>query len=416
MMAVMEPSVITLDNGLKAVHLRVPGSAVGYTGVVVRAGSRDELSPREFGLAHFVEHTLFKGTTRRSSWHIINRMEAVGGELNAYTTKENTVVYTAFPRRHLGRALELIADLITSSCFPETEVNREREVIADELNSYLDSPADAVLDDFEDKLFEGSGLGHNILGTLDSVSSITSADCRRWLDRYYAADNMVAYYAGPLGLDAFVRQLEQYFGALPVKSDIRPRTNRGEATVTGHHFDCHRPIDSHQAHVVMGTSLPLLDYENRLSLALLTNILGGPGMNSKLNVALRERRGLVYTVESSMTNWTDSTMFSTYFGTDPEDLDKCITLVKDTIASLAAAPLTHRALLAAQKQYLGQLVLARENVENRVQGIARSVLAGYPVLTPAEVSGRVKAVTPEALRDTAIRLTQLSCLAFVPRS
>ena len=413
-MAVMEPTVIPLSNGLKAVHLRVPGSAVGYAGIVVRAGSRDESVPAEFGLAHFVEHTLFKGTHKRSSWHIINRMEAVGGELNAYTMKENTVVYPAFPRRHLGRALELLADLITNSCFPESEIEREREVIADEINSYLDSPADAVLDDFEDRLFEGSGLGHNILGTLESVASIGSADCRRWLDRYYTADNMVAYYAGPAGPEVYARQLEQYFGHFA--------GSRSEAltleTVTAAmpRFDIRREVDSHQAHVVMGTRLSLPDYGSRLTLALLTNILGGPGMNSKLNVALRERRGLVYTVESAMTTWSDTTMFTTYFGTDPEDLSKCIGLVNDTIAGFADRPLSRRGLIAASKQYLGQLVLARENVENRVQGVARAVLARYPVLTPAEVAQKVAEITPERLKEMAERLVRPSILALVPRT
>ncbi len=411
----MEPSVITLSNGLRAVHLRVPGSAVGYAGIVVRAGSRDESDPAEFGLAHFVEHTLFKGTTKRSSWHIINRMEAVGGELNAYTMKENTVVYTAFPRRHLGRALELIADLISGSCFPRPEIEREREVIADEINSYLDSPADAVLDDFEDRLFEGTGLGHNILGTLDSVASITSADCRRWLDSYYTADNMVAYYAGPAGPETFARQLEQYFGGSSLSRAKAPVSDFVQSVNTGR-FDIRREVDTHQAHVVMGARMTLPDYDSRLTLALLTNILGGPGMNSKLNVALRERRGLVYTVESAMTSWTDTTMFTTYFGTDPEDLEKCIGLVNDTIAMFAGRMLSHRALLAAGKQYLGQLVLARENIENRVQGAARAVLAGLPVLTPSEVARKVSEVTPERLKTAAEKLMDPSILAFVPRS
>lgn len=409
-----EPEIFTLSNGLRAVHLSMPRAAVGYTGIAVRAGSRDELSAPTFGLAHFVEHTIFKGTNKRTSWHILNRMEAVGGELNAYTTKEHTVVYTAFPRKYLGRSLELIADLIVNSRFPKAEIDREREVITDEINSYLDSPADAVFDDFEDILFAGTGYGHNILGTEDSVRMISSDDCRGWLDRYYHPVNMVAFYAGPAGVETFRRQLETYFGQLENRSESRHADQ--PVIPSPELFETFRPVDTHQAHIVMGTRLGHLNPRDRLTLALLTNLLGGPGMNSLLNVALRERRGLVYTVESALTSWETAAMFTTYFGTDSEDVRKCIRLVNDTISGLAEHPMTGRSLAAVKKQYLGQLVLARENVENRIQGTARVLVGHSPVLSIRETTEIIEAITADDISRMATSISSLSTLGFVPKS
>lgn len=407
----MKHKLFTLSNGLRCLHLSVPRAVAGYAGVAVNAGARNELTPERFGLAHFVEHTIFKGTQRRSSWHIINRMETVGGELNAFTTKENTVIYTTFPRPYLDRALELIADLVINSRFPVAEVEREREVIIDEIASYLDSPAEAVYDDFEDLLYHGTPLGHNILGTPESVRGISPADCRDWLDRYYRPDNMVVFYAGAVGPDTFVRTVERHLGSLqPAIAESVSPIGSGTAPT----FNVTTRTGSHQAHTVAGTRLPALDLRDTLTLALLTNIIGGPGMNSRLNIALRERRGLVYNVESTMTSWSDTTMFTTYFGCDPEDTDRCLSLVRDTIERLACEPLTDRAMAAARKQYLGQMMLALENTENRIQGMARNILTGRPLLSMADVTALLSDISASDLCRMARRTADMSVLTLAP--
>ncbi|MGN1285568.1 MAG: M16 family metallopeptidase, partial [Bradyrhizobium sp.] len=220
---------------------------MGYVGVAVRVGARDE-APDDFGLAHFVEHTIFKGTLRRRAWHIINRMEAVGGELNAYTTKEETVIYSAFPGNNPRRAAELIADLVANSQFPAAELEKEREVVADEIDSYLDTPSEAVYDDFEDLMFAGSSLGHNILGTSQALESFDSDRCRRYLRRWYVPQNMVVFYAGSMSADRVFGVLEQAFAAVE-----GPKPQRPAQTVPDYHpFEVHKAIDSHQAHTIMG--------------------------------------------------------------------------------------------------------------------------------------------------------------------
>lgn len=403
----------TFENGLRLVHLRLERSYVGHFGVAVKAGSMDETTPAEYGLAHFVEHTLFKGTLRRHSWHIINRMEAVGGELNAFTGKEDTVVYATFPRSSAMRAVELITDLVLNSQFPDKELDKEREVVCDEINSYRDLPADAVYDDFEDMLYEGSSIGHNILGDVESVRAMTGAMCRQWLATHYIAEKMVAFYAGPMSIENFISKATQYLTQIPAGNNFNRQPNR-LAQKLSPHFEIVRHIDTHQAHTVMGCYMPRLDMEARVNMALVTNILGGPGMNSLLNVVLRERRGLVYNVESTLSNLGDTTMFTTYFGTDSEDNDLCIRLVRETIGRLAEPGPDARKLAAAKKQYRGQLVLARENVENRIISLARAILLNGYTLSMAQTDELLAKITPASVREAANALANLSYLTFCP--
>lgn len=399
---------------MRAIHMRIPGAAVGYAGIVIGVGTRDEnLNEGENGLAHFVEHTIFKGTARRSSWHIINRMEAVGGELNAFTSKEDTVVYTVFPRANAERAIELVTDLVANSCFPDSELDKEREVVADEIDSYLDSPSEAVYDDFEDLIFHDTPLGHNILGTRQSLAGFDSRMCRRWVDRLYTRGHMVCFYAGPESADTFARRLSKHIPAIPEsKTPFVPTPISIGDTAFG---DKTHTIDTHQAHTVAGAVLPIGDSHSRMNLALLSNILGGPGMNSLLNIALRERRGLVYTVESSVTPYIGIGEFTVYFGCDPSDSARCLSLVRQQIESLAETSLTPHRLAAAKKQYRGQLLISRENRENQILSAARATLVRGRALTTAEVAEAIDAITPETLRDTAQKLTALSSLTFTPR-
>lgn len=363
-------SYFTLTNGLQVIHRRTPGAAAGYFGVTVRAGSRDEQDGL-FGLAHFVEHTLFKGTDKRSSWHILNRMEAVGGELNAFTSKEETTVYTVFPAGQLTRATELVADLLLNSRFPTAELQREREVVADEIDSYLDQPGEAVFDDFDDLLFAGSSLGHNILGTSVDLARFGSDDCRRWLDRWYTADNMVAFYSGPAGVERVQSCMERYLSYLPARGS----PHEIPQLCINAPFDCERNIGSHQSHTVIGCRIGGLHSPDRFAMSLLANILGGPGMNSLLNVQLRERRGLVYTVEASTALYTDCGVLSIYYGCDHSDEVRCRQLVQRQLEAIAAGEaLNERKLELARKQYMGQMLISSENRENSILGAARATL------------------------------------------
>ncbi|MDE7397167.1 MAG: insulinase family protein, partial [Muribaculum sp.] len=314
---------VSLSNGLKTVH--VPhDSDVEYCGVAIRAGARNDGTPATFGLAHFVEHTIFKGTAKRRSWHIINRMEAVGGELNAYTSEETTVIYSVFPKGNLTRATELLADLVFNSIFPTIQIDREREVILDEIDSYLDSPSESIFDDFNELIFSGSPLGHNILGTTSSVENISSDDCKAFLRRYYRPDNMVFFYQGPMPPESVERNVSRYFSTA---SAGQPTDNTIYPPSDVEPFDITRHGTTHQAHTVMGTRTGSMFCNERPALLLFNNIIGGPGMNSLLNVALRERHGYVYTVDSAMTLFSDCGLFTIYFGCDPQNTAKCRRLV-----------------------------------------------------------------------------------------
>ena len=404
------PTVLPLRGGLRLVHIHDRHTRAAIFGVSVRAGSRDE-SPDCYGLAHFVEHTIFKGTKRRSSWHIINRMESVGGELNAYTTKEATVIYSIFPAQAMTRAAELIADLVLNSRFPEKELEKERQVVLDEINSYLDSPADAVYDDFEDLLFAGTPLGHNILGTPESVAALTGADCRAFLDRHYHAPDMVAFYSGPASAERVAAAVERHFAGLP--GEDAPK--RDQSACLGARFNSERALPIHQSHVVAGCVVPADTYRQRYASSLLSNITGGPGMNSLLNVELRERRGLVYGVEAGTTFFGNTGLSTVYFGCDEEDRNLCLSLCRRVFTSIAdGSALTQLRLERARKQYLGQLAVAVENRENRILAAARATLFHGAPRTDAEVEADIRAVTRDDLATLAAQMLEASVLSFIP--
>ncbi len=404
-----QPIYFTLANGQRCVHIPTEGN-VEYCCVMIGAGSRDE-SPEDYGLAHFVEHTIFKGTTTRRSHHIINRMEAVGGELNAYTTKEETAVYTVAPAGHLRRSAELLADLIYHSVFPTDELNREREVVADEIDSYLDSPADAVFDDFDELMFADTPLAHNILGNINALRSFTSSDCRRWLNTYYHPSNMVVCYAGREKTATVERVLSAYFGG----DERSGACNRGgirELSKSAGVFAQTKDIESHQAHTVLGARVGGMYDPQRHALALLTNILGGPGMNSRLNVALREKRGLVYTVEASSALMTDVGMFSVYFGCDHNDVERCCRLTAKEISRLAETELSAAALVRAKRQYVGQLLVASDNAEQMALSAARATLYHGRASTTAEIASAIEGVSAVQICDLASTLLPLSRLTL----
>lgn len=393
-----------LSNGLRIVHLRHP-SDVEYCGVAVRVGSRDE-RPGEEGLAHFVEHTIFKGTNRRRSWHIINRMEAVGGELNAYTTKEETTIYSAFPIGNLDRAAELIADLTIGSVFPQAQIDKEREVVAEEIDSYLDSPAEAVFDDFEDLIFSGTPLGHNILGNRHALATFDSAKCREFLHRFYVAGNMVFFYAGPAAPDRVFRVVEKHFTPLPDAEINRHDTPLPNQPPFRNRRD---DQDNHQAHNIIGARVCSIHSPARHSVALLNNIIGGPGMNSRFNIILREKRGLVYTVDSSTSIMTDAGLLTIYFGCNPDDIDRCVNLIFSELRKLAENPLTDRVLQAAKRQYIGQMIVSAASIEQLILSAARATLLLGNARTISQTAAAINNLTPADIQTAAQTLHPTRC-------
>lgn len=299
----------TLSNGMRLVA-RATSLPVEHCGVIINAGSRDE-GPELHGLAHFVEHTIFKGTGSHKAAYVRDRMELVGGELNAYTTKEETAIYSTFPAGHLNRALALIAEMVTDANFPDTELSKEKLVVGEEIDTYLDTPSDAIFDDFEEIVYEGSPLAHNILGTRESLARFTSADCRRWLEERFTPGRMVFFYSGLTDPDKVFNLADKYFRGL-----TRPDTalDRAVPPVNAPFERINDSRESFQAHTIIGTRIPGLLDPGRLDVALLANILGGPGMNSLLNVALRERYGLVYSIDASTSLMSDNGLLTIYFG------------------------------------------------------------------------------------------------------
>lgn len=396
----------SLPNGLRIVHRR-EATPVEYCGLAVGVGSRYETTPDLYGLAHFVEHTIFKGTHRRRSWHIINRMESVGGELNAYTSEEVTAVYSVFPRGNLARAAELLADLTGDSQFPAAQIDREREVVLDEIDSYLDTPSEAVFDDWNDLMFASSSLGHNILGNAQSLAGFTPEVCRRFLHSYYTPANMVFFYLGAQSPDRVARIVERYFGAMATPSDAAITMPATPPETTP--FDVRRPLSTHQAHTVTGARIPGLHSDPRRVFSLLNNILGGPGMNSLLNVALRERRGLVYCVDSTTSLFSDCGTMTIYFGCDPSDVGHCRRLVADTLRRLADEPMSARRLDAAKKQYLGQLCISSANHEQLAIGAGRTVLMGLHMSSMAEIRDRITSISAADICEAAAMLAPERC-------
>lgn len=385
----------TLSNGLRIIHADSP-TPVAYCGFAIDAGTRDEF-PDEQGMAHCVEHLIFKGTVRRKAWHILNRMENVGGDLNAYTNKEETVIYSAFLKEHFARAVDLLADIVFHSNFPAREMEKEVEVIIDEIQSYEDSPSELIFDDFEEMIFPNHPLGRNILGNPEQLRGFGQEDVLRFVSRYYHPTNMVFFVQGDIDFKRVVRTVEKAVADIPysLAEHVR-RQPLPYAPVS-------RTIkkDTHQAHVMLGGRGYPADDEKRTGLYLLNNILGGPGMNSRLNVSLRERRGLVYTVESNLTSYTDTGTFCIYLGCDTDDADRCMELVQKELDLLCRKELTAAQLAAAKKQIIGQIGVASDNFENNALDMGKCFLHYNRYEEKEEVFKRIEALTGKELLEIA---------------
>ena len=416
----MKYNTYTLDNGLRIIHLP-SDSQVVYCGYQINAGTRNE-EPGEEGLAHFCEHVTFKGTEHRKAWHILNCLESVGGDLNAYTNKEGTVYYSAILKEHIARAVDLLSDIVFHSVYPQAEIDKEVEVICDEIESYNDSPAELIYDEFENILFKGSPLGHNILGTAEQVRSFTTEDALRFTRKLYRPDNAIFFAYGDIDFKKLVKLIQKALGECPksrelacsadyksaetpteeriaektpTKERITEETPTGETPteemeagdanhkVQSSKFNVQSKVagqtivmqkNTHQAHVMIGTRAYDVNDDRRMPLYLLNNMLGGPGMNAKLNLALREHNGLVYTVESTMVAYGDTGTWSIYFGCDEHDVKRCLRLVRKELDKFMQKPLSDAQLKAAKKQIKGQIGVACDNRENFALDFGKSFL------------------------------------------
>lgn len=384
-----------LENGLRIIHLR-NNASVSYCGVIVNAGSRDE-ADAQHGMAHFIEHMLFKGTNKRRSSQIINRLEDVGGELNAYTTKEETVLYAGFLNEYTERSIELMADLIQHSTFPQQEIEKEVVVIQDEIQSYNDSPSELIYDDFEDLLFGDNPMAHNVLGDSESLDAFNSASAKEFYAQFYQPQNMVFFLLGNTDFKKTVKWAGKYF-------DFACQNFKMQERVTPLGLPNQRKElkrGTFQTHYLMGARAYDIYHPERLTLYLLNNILGGPGMNSLLNLSLRERNGLVYNVESSVQTFTDCGWWGVYFGTDPENADKCERLVKKELRRLCDIKISDFKLKKYKSQLLGQLAISAENKENAALSLGRNFLRYGKYDSNEQVRQEIEAITAERLQDTA---------------
>ncbi len=381
----------TLSNGLRIVHKPIE-SNVSYCGFIVNAGTRDE-APDQYGMAHFVEHMLFKGTGKRRAYHIINRMENVGGELNAFTNKEETVVYSVFLEQHFSRAIELLSDITFHSNFPQSEIEKEVEVIIDEIHSYEDSPSELIFDEFENLVFDQSQIGHNILGSAELLQNFDGQMAKAFVNKFYNPSNMVFFSLGRTDFKKIVYYAEKYLSAIPdIKSDIQ-RIKPVDISSVNKRED----KETSQAHVLIGGRSYSLCDPNRRVLNLLNNLLGGPGMNSRLNISLREKRGYVYNVDSSITSYTDTGITSIYFGCDKKNVDKCISLVHKELNRLRKEKLTSSQLSTAKKQLIGQIGVMGDNHENLALALGKNFLHHNHFNTLAETAQKIEVVTAEQI-------------------
>ena len=393
----------TLPNGLRIIHLPST-SPVVYCGIGINAGTRQETVGEE-GVAHFCEHVTFKGTRRRSAIQILNCLERVGGDLNAFTNKEDTIFYAAILKEHLPKAVDLLTDIVFCSEYPEQEIAHEVDVICDEIESYNDSPAELIYDEFENKVFSGHPLGHNILGTRERVLSFTSAHARRFTHRYYRPDNAVFFAYGDVDFERLVKRVEVIGDgcwvldnsfSLPITQHPSPNTQ--PPTPNTQHPS---PNIHHQSHVMLGSRTFGYDDERRLPLYLLNNMLGGPGMNARFNLSLRERHGLVYTVESAMASYSDTGCWSVYFGCDHHDVKRCMRLVEHEIDRMMQHPLSERQLTAAKRQLKGQIAIACDNREQYALDFAKNFLHYGQERDIDELLQRIDAITAPQIQDVA---------------
>ncbi len=387
--------IFTLENGLQCAF-QAQRSSVAHVVVAIRAGARDELDHQQ-GLAHFLEHNLFKGTSKRKAYHILSRLDDVGGELNAYTTKEETIIHASFLKTDFRRALELLYDVLANSTFPEKELEKEKEVIKDEISSYKDAPGESIFDDFEDHIFRGDPLGRNILGTPESVDGLSRADILEFQSRTYTADRIKLAVVGPFGSERVERSVAELFAGFQFADSNWENTFKGE----GQPDRVVENLAQFQDHYMVGWRTCGIHGHDRRSLSLLNNILGGPAMNSRLGLNIREKHGIAYNIESYLNLYSDVGMMGIYLGCDPQQTEKAAVLVAKEVAKLRETKLGTLQMSKAKKQFLGQMAMSEDNGLNSAVGAARALLHFGRVNDFETVASKIQAITAEQLQDVA---------------
>ena len=407
----MEYELIRLPNGIRVVY-QPSASPVSHVCMLINAGARDEQAGN-YGLAHFIEHLLFKQTEKRNTHQILNRLESIGGDLNAYTTKEYTCVHASFLTPYLDRTLDLFEDLFFHSVFPEPELEKEKGVILDEIASYQDSPEEAILDDFEDQLFQGHALGHNILGTDTDLSQLTRSHIFEFIRKNYRTDEMIVGITGNYPLNKVRTLVSRTLGQVPENSGHRNRTAPHPPDST--HTHIRKPIN--QTHYILGGTAYSTHDANKVGLLLLNNLLGGMGMTSRLNLVVREKHGIAYTIESNYTPLSDTGIFHIYLGTDAEKTDKALRLVRNELRKLRERQLGTGQLHQAKQKFKGQIALAEENRLSLIISLAKSWMDDGRIQTLAEVFAQIDAVSSPQLLHIANEIldeANLSSLSFIP--
>ena len=387
--------IFTLENGLQC-SFQAQRSSVAHVVVAIRAGSRDELDHQQ-GLAHFLEHNLFKGTSKRKAYHILSRLDDVGGELNAYTTKEETIIHASFLKTDFRRALELIYDVLANSTFPEKELEKEKEVIKDEISSYKDAPGESIFDDFEDHIFRGDPLGRNILGTPESVDTLRRDDILELQSRTYTADRIKLAVVGPFGSERVERTVAELFAGFQFADSDWQNTFKGD----GQPDRVVENLAQFQDHYMVGWRTCGIHGHDRRSLSLLNNILGGPAMNSRLGLNIREKHGIAYNIESYLNLYSDVGMMGIYLGCDPQQTEKAADLVAKEVTKLRETKLGTLQMSKAKKQFLGQMAMSEDNGLNSAVGAARALLHFGRVNDFETVAAKIQAITTEQLQDVA---------------
>ncbi|WPP48377.1 M16 family metallopeptidase [Catalinimonas niigatensis] len=409
-----EYELYTLPNGIRIAHKQITHTKVVHCGFVLDIGSRDE-KPDQHGIAHFWEHMAFKGTKKRKAFHILNRLDSVGGELNAYTTKEKICFYASVLDRHFDSAFELLADITFDSVFPEKQIERERNVILEEMSMYYDSPEDAIQDDFDEVVFGKHPLGMNILGTSDSIRRFHREDFKTFVQENLDTEKLVFSCAGNLPMKKVIKLAEKYLKDIPKQHAIRSR--KPFEKYQPKHLTVERALT--QAQCAIGRDAYPVQHENSLAFFMLTNLLGGPSMNTRLNLALREKHGLVYAVDAEYQSYTDTGMFSIYFGTEPRQLEKAKNYIMKELHKLRETPLGSMQLHRAKEQLMGQLAMSSENNQNLMLAMARSILDEYEMETLETLYEKIRATDTRKLQAVAQEMFQekdLSTLSFVPKA
>jgi len=391
-----------LGNGLKIVHQYMPNRAA-YCGLIIGVGTRDE-NEDEAGVAHFIEHLIFKGTKKRKAYHILSRIEDVGGELNAYTTKEDTCIYSSFLAKDYPRALELFSDIIFNSIFPEKEISKEKEVVVDEINSYKDSPDELIFDDFEELVYCDYPIGKNILGTEENVRNLSRDKILNFANRNYQPNRMVISSIGDIKFEKLIKLIEKYFGGY---TNNKVELVRSKPSIYKPQYKEVKK-DTFQNHCIIGNVAYDYTDDRRIGLSLLNDILGGDGSNSRLNLNIREKHGLVYNVESVYTPYSDTGIFTLYFACDKENLNKCIKLCEREMQNLCNKKLGKMQILKAKKQMIGQITLSSENYENMMLTIGKSFLIYGKVDELEDLYKIVNDIDTDTLQDIARDVLDLS--------